>query len=45
VASSILDVRPGLTIAMYMREASSYKPPKIRKIFADGFRKAGMPEE
>jgi len=42
VASSILDVRPGLTIAMYMREASSYKPPKIREIFADGFRTRRM---
>jgi adenylate cyclase len=41
----LLDVRPGLTIAMYMREASSYQPPKIRAIFADGFRKAGMLEE
>ena len=41
----LLDVRPGLTIATYMREASSYQPPKIRAIFADGFRKAGMPEE
>jgi adenylate cyclase len=41
----LLDVRPGLTIAGYMREASAYQPPKIRAIFANGFRKAGMPEE
>jgi tetratricopeptide (TPR) repeat protein len=41
----LLDVRPGLTIASYMREASTYQPRQIRAIFADGFRKAGMPEE
>ena len=41
----LLDVRPGLTIAGYMREASAYQPPKIRAIFANGFRKAGMSEE
>jgi tetratricopeptide (TPR) repeat protein len=41
----LLDVRPGLTIARYVREASGYQPPEIRAIFADGFRKAGLPEE
>jgi adenylate cyclase len=41
----LLDVRPGLTVASYMREASIYQPREIRAIFADGFRKAGMPEE
>ncbi len=40
----LLDVRPGLTIARYMRETSTYQPPEIRAIFADGFRKAGLPE-
>jgi tetratricopeptide (TPR) repeat protein len=41
----LLDVRPGLTIARYTREASIYQPPEIRAIFADGFRRAGLPEE
>jgi len=40
----LLDVRPGLTVAMYMREASTYQPPEIRAIFADGFRRIGLPE-
>ena len=40
----LLDVRPGLTIARYLREAT-YQPPEIRAIFADGFRKAGLPGE
>jgi adenylate cyclase len=40
----LVDARPGLTIATYMREAS-YQPPEIRTIFADGFRKIGLPEE
>jgi TolB-like protein/class 3 adenylate cyclase len=40
----LLDVRPGLTVAMYLREASTYQPPEIRAIFADGFRRIGLPE-
>jgi adenylate cyclase len=41
----LMAVRPGLTITKYMREASVYQPPEIRAIFADGFRRAGLPEE
>jgi adenylate cyclase len=40
----LIAARPGLTVATYMREAS-YQPPEIREIFADGFRKIGLPEE
>jgi adenylate cyclase len=40
----LLEIYPGLTVARWMAVASTYSG-KMLEIYAEGFRKAGMPEE
>jgi TolB-like protein/DNA-binding winged helix-turn-helix (wHTH) protein len=40
----LLEIYPGLTVARWLAAASTYSP-RMLEIYAEGFRKAGMPEE
>lgn len=41
----LLELYPGMTMAHYMKMASVYIQPEPRAIYAEGLRKAGLPEE
>jgi tetratricopeptide (TPR) repeat protein len=41
----LLDLHPGMTLAHYMKSASIYIRPGPWAIYAEGLRKAGLPEE
>jgi hypothetical protein len=41
----LLELQPDLTVAKFIACATPFIPPELTASYADGFRKAGLPEE
>jgi tetratricopeptide (TPR) repeat protein len=41
----LLELQPGLTVANFIAYAATVVSPELTALYADGFRKVGLPEE